>query len=331
MSTERGGGAEQSRSLKSEGVGGEPGTPLPEGRTTPEEPLTQQRPSGRALLKGREGVVKGETGEGLYTASAASEGGTSPPTLKQPASSTTEASTATKESPKSEGTESFPPRQVIAVSASKGPAAFFNLARKFLVTDEMCDLSALEGAIVSAVDAAHLLERSKLATIVRVQTSYVAVEPKRKKNIAGEIAGSTSEGQEAMDLGEASTATTTATRAAHVGLTSTGATEIISTPAGPVSPSHFPTVPSMEQQAVATIPVEPQGEFSRSRKSHQGRVKGSPLRRARIIITVKRTEEYKQWLEENPLQVAIAGDTEDIEGVPPGAERTYRKPPPRKS
>jgi hypothetical protein len=58
-------------------------------------------------------------------------------------------------------------RQVIAVSASKGPAAFFNLARKFLVTDEMCDLSALEGAIVSAVDAAHLLERSQLATIVR--------------------------------------------------------------------------------------------------------------------------------------------------------------------
>lgn len=56
---------------------------------------------------------------------------------------------------------------MIAVSASKGPTAFFNLARKFLVTDEMCDLSALEGAIVSAVDAAHLLERSKLATIVR--------------------------------------------------------------------------------------------------------------------------------------------------------------------
>jgi len=59
------------------------------------------------------------------------------------------------------------PRQVIAVSASKGPAAFFNLARKFLVTDEYCDLSALEGASVAAVDAAHLLEKSKLATIVR--------------------------------------------------------------------------------------------------------------------------------------------------------------------
>jgi hypothetical protein len=58
-------------------------------------------------------------------------------------------------------------RQVIAVSASKGPAAFFNLARKFLITDEVVDLSALEGAIVSAVDAAHLLERSKLASIAR--------------------------------------------------------------------------------------------------------------------------------------------------------------------
>eukprot|EP00594_Rhizosolenia_setigera_P008753 CAMPEP_0178969742 /NCGR_PEP_ID=MMETSP0789-20121207/19057_1 /TAXON_ID=3005 /ORGANISM="Rhizosolenia setigera, Strain CCMP 1694" /LENGTH=205 /DNA_ID=CAMNT_0020655973 /DNA_START=192 /DNA_END=809 /DNA_ORIENTATION=+ len=83
-----------------------------------------------------------------------------------------------------ESEEGEPTRQVIAVSASKGPAAFFNLARKFLITDEMCDLSALEGAIVSAVDAAHLLERSKLATIVRIRTSYVAVGPKRKRNPA---------------------------------------------------------------------------------------------------------------------------------------------------
>jgi hypothetical protein len=59
------------------------------------------------------------------------------------------------------------PRQVIAVSANRGPTAFFNLAKRFLITDEVCDLSALEGAIVAAVDAAHLLERSKLATIVR--------------------------------------------------------------------------------------------------------------------------------------------------------------------
>jgi hypothetical protein len=59
------------------------------------------------------------------------------------------------------------PRQVIAVSANKNPPAFFQLAKKFLMTNDMCDLSALEGAIVTAVDAAHLLERSQLASIVR--------------------------------------------------------------------------------------------------------------------------------------------------------------------
>lgn len=90
------------------------------------------------------------------TASPHDERGKSPP-RDQPSESTQ----LSTEDP------SRPRRQVIAVSASKGPAAFFNLARKFLVTDEMCDLSALEGAIVSAVDAAHLLERSKLAKIVR--------------------------------------------------------------------------------------------------------------------------------------------------------------------
>lgn len=58
-------------------------------------------------------------------------------------------------------------RQIIAVSANKNPTAFFQLGRKFLMTNEMCDYSALEGAIVSAVDAAHLLERSQLASIVR--------------------------------------------------------------------------------------------------------------------------------------------------------------------
>lgn len=82
------------------------------------------------------------------------------------------------------------PRQTIAVSVSKSPSAFFNLARKFLVTDESCDLSALEGAIVSAIDAAHLLERSKIATITRLQTSYVAVEPKKKKERAASTTSS---------------------------------------------------------------------------------------------------------------------------------------------
>ena len=43
---------------------------------------------------------------------------------------------------------------------------------------------------------------------------------------------------------------------------------------------------------------------------HQGR-KGGPLRRSRIIITVKRTEDYRLWLQNNPHQAAGHGD--DIE------------------
>ena len=39
------------------------------------------------------------------------------------------------------------------------------------------------------------------------------------------------------------------------------------------------------------------------------------LRRARIVITVKRTESYERWLEENPLQAIIAGDDDDDDVV----------------
>jgi hypothetical protein len=38
---------------------------------------------------------------------------------------------------------------------------------------------------------------------------------------------------------------------------------------------------------------------------------GRELRRARIVITVQRTASYKQWLDENPLQSALADD--DVE------------------
>ena len=41
---------------------------------------------------------------------------------------------------------------------------------------------------------------------------------------------------------------------------------------------------------------------------------GRELRRARIVITVKRTEMYKQWLEDNPLQAVIAVDGDEEEG-----------------
>lgn len=98
---------------------------------------------------------------------ATAKGHLTPSTLetKPTGSSSVDSSEQDRDETNAPKTESS--RQTIAVSVSKGPSAFFNLARKFLVTDETCDLSALEGAIVSAIDAANLLERSKIATITR--------------------------------------------------------------------------------------------------------------------------------------------------------------------
>lgn len=136
------------------------------------------------------------------------------------------------------------PRQVIAVSVSKGPSAFFNLARKFLATDDACDFSALEGAIVSAVDAAHLLEQSQIATIVQIQTSYVAVEPKKRRE-------------------------------------------------------HGPAGSVFREEAGAST-------LSSSTAAGSGKAKGAAgtLRRARIVITVRRTAAYEAWLADHPLHEA---------------------------
>lgn len=187
-------------------------------------------------------------------------------------------------------------RHVIAVSASKGPAAFFNLARKFLATDEMCDLSALEGAIVSAVDAAHLLERSKLATIERIQTSYVAVEPKRKKAPTAHIS------------------TATAESGLHIPQESL---KSMPTPSTGV-PTIASKVGGETDEGGATSALKPASPTpSRTKKSKGG--SSSEVRRARIMITVKRTPEYKQWLLDNPIPDTSAGeedpDADDIVGT----------------
>mmetsp|Transcript_1276 Transcript_1276/g.2902 ORF Transcript_1276/g.2902 Transcript_1276/m.2902 type:complete len:264 (-) Transcript_1276:345-1136(-) len=178
------------------------------------------------------------------------------------------------------------PRQVIAVSVSKGPSAFFNLARKFLVTDEVCDLSALEGAIVSAVDAAHLLERSKIATITRIQTSYVAVEPKRRKDQAHGNAPVTSEDKSTPS---------------HAGAASS------------LPSSHSQALQSSVQGQSAVDHAVGASEASMISSQGQSRAPVGTLRRARIIITVRRTKAYEKWLEENPIQDVIS--SEDVDRI----------------
>jgi hypothetical protein len=190
------------------------------------------------------------------------------------------------------------PRQVIAVSVSKGPSAFFNLARKFLVTDEMCDLSALEGAIVSAVDAAHLLERSKIANIIRVQTSYVTVEPKRRRQAKPTDTASTTieERTETQGMGESTV------QAIMCSMTETPSTSI-----QPMEVTGRENLPPLDHQSVASAHSTERSVAQSKRSQQGGRGKGlsGALRRARIIITVKRTEDYKTWLQENPLQATM--------------------------
>jgi len=54
-----------------------------------------------------------------------------------------------------------------------------------------------------------------------------------------------------------------------------------------------------------------QGEVTWKSKGSKGGSGGRELRRARIVITVRRTPEYKKWLDENPLQAIIAADVDE--------------------
>lgn len=51
--------------------------------------------------------------------------------------------------------------------------------------------------------------------------------------------------------------------------------------------------------------------ISTTAKTKTGRKKGGSLRRARIVITVRRTEDYENWLVDNPH--TYGGDDEDDE------------------
>jgi hypothetical protein len=300
MSTEKGVGAESLPSQVTKAPAGSTGDP----GGGPSSATEQESQPHAATSTRQEDAIRSGSDSGANTATEDEE--------RKPAARADEGSGAT--SPPSLNR----PRQVIAVSASKGPAAFFNLARKFLVTDEMCDLSALEGAIVSAVDAAHLLERSQLATIVRyvvrrrcdcssqsrrsefmfrlqfcftclirVHTSYVTVEPKRRKLTSqlGEQEdedGSSQGGTGSSQQGSSSTAAPATSRTAA-------------------------TQHQDDGRAAAPSQTTRQGG---TRSSGSG---GRELRRARIVITVRRTESYRRWLEENPLQAIIAGDVDEAD------------------
>lgn len=63
----------------------------------------------------------------------------------------------------------------IPVSVSKTARAYFNLARKALEAHRRVELSALEAAVVIAIDASFLLTRAKMGTVERVSTAFIQV------------------------------------------------------------------------------------------------------------------------------------------------------------
>lgn len=193
------------------------------------------------------------------------------------------------------------------------------------MTNEMCDLSALEGAIVSAVDAAHLLERSKLASIVRIHTSYVNVEPKRRRQVSqqrcedipatkAEDIPSTPVTTDVLPFCEGESTSLTSNVAAATNMEDQPETSSLSSSSLRHSKKIMVSVEQQTGQRSITASLNRNPLLSSSGSTRE-------LRRARILVTVKRTESYKRWLEENPSQrqAIIAGTVnvtaEDIAGV----------------
>lgn len=137
----------------------------------------------------------------------------------------------------------------------------------------------------------------------RVSTSYVTVEPKRRRHPSQpkELEGESSQTQ------SQSTAESIASGSPQLA------------PATPASDSKPPTEPSLQVQSEESHSSPSEGTPPASRQS-AGRSAGRELRRARIVITVRRTASYKRWLEENPLQAIFAreGDADTALEEAPG-------------
>ena len=141
----------------------------------------------------------------------------------------------------------------------------------------------------------------------RIHTSYVAVDPKRKRQES-----ISEEPSPPLDSQASPSYPQDGAAAAHaVSPSSLQQDTVIYT-----SP---PRTNDEESAAAGSTPPssnDPKAQ-QRRRKEHYQRAKGSPLKRARIIITVKRSPEYKQWLDENPKQAIIAAAGGGDDDMPP--------------
>jgi hypothetical protein len=76
-----------------------------------------------------------------------------------------------------------------------------------------------------------------------------------------------------------------------------------------VQTSYAAVEPKRRRQQPLPQSQHTPGSFAgRQQQQQQHQQQGRELKRARIVITVKRTEQYKRWLEENPYQAVLVGD-----------------------
>jgi hypothetical protein len=146
----------------------------------------------------------------------------------------------------------------------------------------------------------------------RIHTSYVSVEPKRRKQ-------SLNQGEQDVVLLQPSRVLS-----ADIG---EDVEEMMTPSLSRKQPSESPPGTAGEEALRTTSPLSTApgaNTASTPQSSRRGSSSGRELRRARIVVTVRRTESYKRWLEENPLQAILASevDEEAVEamGASPSAE-----------
>ena len=78
-----------------------------------------------------------------------------------------------------------------------------------------------------------------------------------------------------------------------------------------VTTSYVTVEPKRKKQSHGESEPTPFASLPPPAEEHERRSSSRELRRARIVVTVRRTASYKAWLDENPLQAVIAGDVGD--------------------
>jgi hypothetical protein len=94
-----------------------------------------------------------------------------------------------------------------------------------------------------------------------------------------------------------------------------GEVTVSSPPADPQASEANPSSGGEVTTGIGTTAAASTQSAALTQGTRRGSSGGRELRRARIVVTVRRTESYKRWLEENPLQAIIASETDEDDAM----------------